>query len=101
MPKFRPALKCSDIPEGSGKRAVVKGERIALFRIQGIFYAINDTCPHREGPLSEGHLNGAVVACPWHGWTFDLHTGICRMNPNFKVRVYPVKVVKNQVHIQI
>jgi 3-phenylpropionate/trans-cinnamate dioxygenase ferredoxin component len=43
--------------------------------VDGRFHAIDDTCPHRGGPLSEGELEGEVVRCPWHGSTFSVTTG--------------------------
>jgi len=64
-----------DIEEG-GSIAVDCGlHRIALFRLDGKFYAISDTCPHAGGPLSEGYVDGTEVVCPWHGWSFDLCAG--------------------------
>ena len=64
-----------DIPPGSAKLVEVEGKRIAVFNVDGRFYAIDDTCPHRGGPLSEGELEGEVVTCPWHRSTFNVTTG--------------------------
>lgn len=65
----------ADIPPGSAKLVEVEGKRIAFFNVGGRFYAIDDTCPHRGGPLSEGTLQGEVVTCPWHGSKFNVTTG--------------------------
>ena len=51
------------------------GKKIALFNVDGTFYAIDETCTHRGGPLSEGMLMGIEVTCPWHGAVFDVRTG--------------------------
>ena len=67
--------KSSDITPGQGKMVEVNGKKIALFNVAGSFYAIDDTCTHRGGPLSEGVLEGKKVTCPWHGATFDVTTG--------------------------
>ena len=53
----------------------VGGKQIAVFNVEGTYYAIDDTCTHSGGPLSEGDLGGTTVTCPWHGAQFDLKTG--------------------------
>ena len=53
----------------------VGGKHIALFNIGGSYYAIDDTCTHRGGPLSEGAVRGTTVTCPWHGAQYDLKSG--------------------------
>ena len=64
-----------DLPPGRGKAVEVEGRRIALFNIGGTYYAIDDTCTHRGGPLSEGEVEGTTVTCPWHGASYDVITG--------------------------
>ncbi len=64
-----------DVPPGTAKAVEAKGRRIALFNIDGTYYAIDDTCTHRGGPLSEGAVEGTTVTCPWHGATYDVTTG--------------------------
>lgn len=64
-----------DIPSGQAIAVEVRGERIAVFNLNGTFYAIADTCMHRGGPLSEGKIEGATVTCPWHGMQYDIQTG--------------------------
>jgi len=64
-----------DLSPGNGKMVEVNGKKIALFNVDGSFYAIDDTCTHRGGPLSEGLLDGKQVACPWHGGVFDVTSG--------------------------
>jgi len=65
-----------DIAIGHGRCFVVKGEEIAVFRLRnGKFTAIENTCPHLQGPLSDGIIGGGKVVCPLHGHKFDLKTG--------------------------
>lgn len=64
-----------EVPPGTAKAVDVEGRAVALFNVDGTYYAIADTCTHRGGPLSEGAVEGAVVTCPWHGATFDVTTG--------------------------
>ena len=75
--------------------------RVAVFHATDALFAIDDVCPHRGGPLSEGYLEGYLVTCPWHGWQFDVRTGACDTVTNRDVRVYPVKVDENGVHVTL
>lgn len=75
MGDFIRAAKIDEVPLGEGKRVEVAGKTIALFNVGGSFYAIDDTCPHAGGPLSEGFLEGEVVICPWHSSGFEIKTG--------------------------
>jgi len=51
--------------------------RVALARVGDQVFALGDTCAHRGGPLSQGRLTGTRLACPWHGWMYDVKTGAC------------------------
>jgi len=82
----------SEIPAGEGKVVVALGRVLALFNLQGEFFAVDNTCPHRGGPLGEGHLDGDVVVCPWHGWRFDLRSGRSPLNSCHFVRTVPLEL---------
>lgn len=99
MSDFVTVAAIDEIPPGSGKTVEVHGVWIALFNAGGSFYAVDNTCPHAGGPLGEGRLDGEVVECPWHGWSFNVKTGERVGNPNFTVACCPVRVEGN--HIQI
>src|SRR5499427_5434370 len=86
------AARVSEIPVGAIKEVQVGGKPIALFNVGGTFYAIDNTCLHRGGPLGEGELEGAVVTCPWHGWQYDVTTGVNTMDDSERVERYEVKV---------
>jgi 3-phenylpropionate/trans-cinnamate dioxygenase ferredoxin component len=81
MPEFVKVAKTGDIAPGEGKGVDVGERRIALFNVDGTFYAIDDTCTHRGGPLSDGMVLGNEVTCPWHGAVFDVRTGSVRGLP--------------------
>lgn len=93
MGGFQRVASKKDLPPGKGMAVQVGTERVALFNVDGTFYAIGDTCTHRGGPLSDGVLDGTLVTCPWHGAEFDVCTGknvgppAPREVPSFKVRV--------------
>ncbi|MCI0566987.1 MAG: Rieske 2Fe-2S domain-containing protein [Acidobacteria bacterium] len=76
----------SEVPSGAGKVVVALGRVLALFNVEGDFFAVDNSCPHRGGPLGEGYLQGQVVTCPWHGWQFDVTTGESPLNPRHRVR---------------
>lgn len=89
------------IPEGRGIAVDIGEKRIALFRYRGEVFALDETCPHRGGPLHDGFLDRGVVLCPWHQWQFDLKTGCSPVNPLSRVRVYPVRVEGTEVFLEI
>jgi nitrite reductase/ring-hydroxylating ferredoxin subunit len=91
-----------EIPPGKAKPVTVNGRKIAVFNINGSFYAIEDQCTHRGAPLSEGECEGTEVICPWHGARFDLSTGsnLCPPAPR-GVAAYKVQVVGDEVQVDI
>ena len=101
MAQFYRAAAASEVSPGTGKTVTLEGKSIALFNVNGSFHAIDNTCPHRQGPLGEGALNGNLVSCPWHGWNFDVTNGSCRINPMVKVAVYSTKVEGDSIFVQI
>ena len=75
--------------------------RIAVFWYENRVHALNETCPHRGGPLHLGRLLHGIVACPWHLWQFDLATGCSPVNPNSRVPVYPARVENGMVLVSV
>ena len=75
MAKLLKIAKTKDVLPGQAAPFTIEGQKIALFNVEGTYYAIGDTCTHRGGPLSEGDVQGTRVTCPWHGADFDLKTG--------------------------
>ena len=101
MGTFYKAAKKQDIESGQSVFAAVQGIPIALFNVDGNFYALHNLCPHRGGPLSEGELLGTEVRCPWHAWSFDVKTGQNSENPDSKVKTYPVKVEGEDILVEL
>jgi nitrite reductase/ring-hydroxylating ferredoxin subunit len=99
---FTKVATVQEIPAGQAKKVKVSDKDVALFNVNGTFFAIDDTCPHRGGPLSEGELNGSEVVCPWHGARFNIATGAHLSPPAPRdVTAYKVQIVGNDVQIDV
>ncbi len=91
-----------DLPPGTAAAFDVEGQTIAVFNVGGAYYAIDDTCPHGNAPLSQGKVQGTRVICPWHWAEFDLRTGAVLAPPAFEdVRTYKVVVEGDAVMVEI
>jgi nitrite reductase/ring-hydroxylating ferredoxin subunit len=102
MADYIKVAKTSDLTEEEGLYLTANGKPIALFKVDGEYYCIDDTCPHQEGPLSEGYCDGTEVTCPWHHAVFDLKTGQCTEGPSEEdVNSYPVRVQGEDIEIQV
>lgn len=91
----------AEIPSGSGKVVEVGGKTLAVFNCDGTFYAIDNTCLHRGGPLGEGSLSGTTVTCPWHGWEYDVRSGACTMDESVKVQRFDVTVEGDDILVAL
>jgi len=91
MASFVRVASASDIPKGQGRTIEFNGKKIAVFNCDGTFYAVDDVCKHQGGPLGEGELQGCIVVCPWHGWTYDVTTGVSPDDPECAIDRYDVK----------
>jgi NAD(P)H-dependent nitrite reductase small subunit len=99
MMSFKKVASVNELTADEGIEINVDGESIALFFHNNNYYAIENTCPHKEGPLCEGDVASGTVACPFHEWKFDLTTGACITKPSFCVQSYEVKVQDGQIFV--
>ena len=95
------AAKKDEIPPGTIREFQLNGTTVAIANVDGKLYAINNVCLHRGGPLGEGELNGKIVTCPWHGWTYDVTTGKTTMNPAVGVSCYPIDIKGDDVFVEV
>ena len=91
MPEYIRVIGTEEVLPGTGQVVEIQGHTIAIFNVDGTFYATDNTCAHRGGPLGEGELEGDVVTCPWHGWKYNIKTGISLTTPSASVKTYQVK----------
>ena len=90
----------SEVPCGSVKR--IDELDIALFNLDGTFFAIKDVCTHDQAPLSEGELDGDTIVCPWHGACFSVRTGEALSLPATEpVETVPVILQGHEVYVDI
>jgi 3-phenylpropionate/trans-cinnamate dioxygenase ferredoxin component len=102
MAGFVKVASTEDVPPGQGRMVEVSGKKIAIFNLEGAYYAIDDTCTHQGGPLSEGELAGKQVTCPWHGAIFDVTTGEVLGPPAQKsVSRYNLRVSGSSIEIEV
>lgn len=102
MAGFVKVAKTEDLAPGQGKMVEAGGKTIALFNVDGDYYAIDDTCTHKGGPLCEGELDGKEVTCPWHGAVFDVTTGEVLGPPAMEgVACYKTRVSGKDIEIEI
>jgi nitrite reductase/ring-hydroxylating ferredoxin subunit len=101
MAEFKKVAQTSEIPVGQGKTVEVDGKRVAIFNVDGAFYAIDDTCAHQGGPLGEGELDGNIVTCPWHAWMYDVTTGLNTDDSSIVQEKYEVKVEGTSVCVAV
>jgi len=101
MADFVKVASTGDIPEGEGRCFEVNDQQVAVFNVDGAFYALDNVCPHQGGPLGEGELDGNMVTCPWHAWDFDVTTGENSEDPDEKQETYEVKVDGDDVLVAV
>jgi nitrite reductase/ring-hydroxylating ferredoxin subunit len=90
-----------EVPAGSGKVVRAGGRLLALFNVDGTFYALDNTCLHRGGPVGEGDLEGRVVTCPWHGFQYDVTTGRNVFDSEVGLETFPVRVTDGDVEVAV
>ncbi len=102
MPEFVKVATRAELPPGGKKLAEVDGRAIALFHVDGAFYAIDDVCTHDGGPQAEGDLQGCEIRCPRHGARFDVRTGRALSFPAFEpVTTHAVEVRGDDVYVAL
>jgi nitrite reductase/ring-hydroxylating ferredoxin subunit len=89
-----------DVPPGRAATVELEdGTELALYNIEGKFYAIENFCPHKGAPLADGNLCGHIIECDWHGWRFDVRTGQCLTTISGNVETYQVVIEEGSLKI--
>ena len=93
--------RTGEVAEGAPKIVLVEGREIVLFNLGGLFYAMDNTCPHRGGPLAQGYVENGVVTCPWHAWQFNIATGACLTVPASRQHIYKVRTEGDEILVEL
>jgi nitrite reductase/ring-hydroxylating ferredoxin subunit len=89
----------SEIQPGRSKSFSISDEKgksvdIAVFNVDGKYYAISNICKHEGAPLSQGSLHGDIVTCAWHGWKYCVKNGKSPHEGGDSVNSYEVKLIE-------
>ena len=111
----RPVAEAAEISVGGRKLVEIDGRSLGIFNVGGKFVAVLNVCPHELAPVCEGRVGGTtlpspageycwgregeILACPWHGWEFDLLTGAALADPRKRLRTYPVEIEGETVYV--
>ena len=97
-----------DLKPGEKRIVEILGRSVGIFNVKGKYYALHNRCPHMAGPLCSGPVTGTtkptdkpefiyyradeLIRCGWHGWEFEIQTGICMVDERMRVRTYQVAI---------
>jgi nitrite reductase/ring-hydroxylating ferredoxin subunit len=98
---FVPVARVEDVPPGTVAHVRAGDEEIAVANVDNEFYATQGHCLHLQGPLGKGELEGAVLTCPWHGWQYDVRTGLNEFEHAIELRTYEVRVEDGEIQVAI
>ena len=98
---YHTVARVGEVAEGQGHYVDVDGRAIALFLDGGMYYALDDCCPHQGAPLSDGLVCDKSVTCSWHGWRFSLEDGRWLDGGKTRVPTYPVRVVGDDIQVGV
>jgi nitrite reductase (NADH) small subunit len=84
-------------PEGEVAEFTIQGRALCVARIRGAVSVLDGVCPHDGGPLGEGIVEGGRVVCPWHGYAFDVRTGLTEDDPDIKAQVLEAAVADGEL----
>ncbi|MGZ4811103.1 MAG: Rieske (2Fe-2S) protein [Thermoanaerobaculia bacterium] len=101
MESFIDVASVNDLPMGRARSYLVGERKIALYHTSSGFFASENTCPHRGGPLGEGDLIGDEIVCPWHLWGFDVPTGLCSGNPEISILTHEVRLLDDRILVRL
>ena len=91
----------SELPaEGRAKEFICDHKPVCVARVDGTLTAMDNVCPHRGGPLSDGVILDSKLVCPWHGWQFDPKTGMSVQVPDTGVKLYKITTEGDDVFLE-
>ena len=102
MAEWTRLCSVGEAPAPSEVREVdAAGRTFCLANLRGELHVLDNICPHREGPLGQGWIEGDTVVCPWHAWAFNCTTGIADPPEHAEVKIYPVRQEAGEVQVDL
>ena len=101
MQDFVDVASIDELPLGRTKTLKVGERAIALYHTKSGFFASDNECPHRGGPLGQGDVIGEEIICPWHLWGFDVRTGVCTGNFEVSIVTHEVKIDRDRILVKL
>lgn len=99
--EFIEVCSMQDIQPGTSRAARLGTTDVVLFNVAGTVHALENSCLHSGAALSGGRLCGKVVACPAHGWRYDVTTGALLVAPGKAIKTFPVRVTDEKIAVQV
>ena len=93
--------RLEELPNLGKKQVVVGEQQILLINMKGTIYAVDGECPHQGAPMAGAVLKDSYLACPRHGYRFELKDGSCKEHPEFTLKTWPVRVENNEILIDL
>ena len=94
-------LDHGELPQGRVKPVTCQHQTLCITHYEGQYGALDNRCPHQGGPLGEGSIENGLLRCPWHGWEYNVKTGVSVNNPSACVASYPVVVEGDEVKVDL
>ena len=101
MAEFETVGQVSEFVPGRGKMVTVAGRHVAVFRLGDEFFALDNMCLHRGGPLCDGEVRNGVVTCPWHFWSYEIRTGTMVQDPRVGVSKHDVRITGGEIAVRL
>ena len=90
-----------ELPAGSSRVVEVDGAMVAVFNLNGEYYAVEDLCTHDEGELASGEIEGEEIICPRHGARFNIKTGKVTAPPAYEdIATFPVREDEGRIQVR-
>ena len=99
MPEFIRVSAPDALPPGSARAFAVGRYDVAVFHVDGEYYALENACPHQGGPIADGWIEERTVTCPWHAWCFDLQTGKMTLGDFAWIARFEVRVEGDGIYV--
>lgn len=101
MAEFEAVGPVSGFVPGRGRMVTVAGRHVAVYRLGDEFFALDNMCLHRGGPLCDGEIENGVVTCPWHFWSYQIRSGTMVQDPRVGVSKHEVRIDGDQVSVRL